>query len=840
MSRSALLRAVPLALLLAVPLIFFSPVLGPLLGGDQALVPVHTDELGPWKGEVDAARLDEIRTRHQPLLLDTTICFHPHLVATLARLRAGEAPLWNPNLLAGVPLLAQAVHGALHPPLLLATLLPFPMAYGWLALLQTLIAGLLMYRLAREFDAPPWASCLAGLAFAFCGYASVRFHFFQVHGAAIWLPGVLLGVERLFKGARWGAIACIALCLGFSLLAGFPQGSLHILYAGAAFGAVRFVSAWRAGGAARASGLRAGWAFALALALGLALGAPQLLPAADMASDPDSTRRAISTEEVASFGMRPTTLLAALAPDLFGMPSDLAAHELPHLRQDGVMRRLFCKPTGNFVETTSSFGLAPLLLALLGLTLRRRGAGLAGGLMLAGVLLSVDTPLLPWALHLPGLDIGDPKRFLLLFAAGGALAAALGLDRLVRSGPPMWFVRSVGVMALVGVLGAVVALTTDEAGWARAVSPGLAAATGLPETEIAAHAGDLAYDLELLRSSLMRFALLAVLCTGGFLIARRRAFIGAAVLFLATPVDLGNLAARSNAMLPADGWYAAPPGLDALADDEGGRMVRFHPGGTRDVMGYPLPPSTGLAFGLRDVSGYVALSMRRLEALYEMVQPGTSTNVGPTALTDPAALDSLILDAMAVTRVLSSVPLDRPGLLPRGKVGNVWVYANENAMPRAWMAFGIVTVSDEEAARKALVAPGADPTRRPVVEGLLSETLSPARALGELLRPGIARITRDLPELVEVTVRTERDEAVLILADSWMSGWSAEVDGEPAVIRPANLAFRAVAVPKGLHTVTFRYRSRGWDIGWPAAVLALLVIGAGFVVGRLGARRRAV
>jgi hypothetical protein len=256
-------------------------------------------------------------------------------------------------------------------------------------------------------------------------------------------------------------------------------------------------------------------------------------------------------------------------------------------------------------------------------------------------------------------------------------------------------------------------------------------------------------------------------------------------------------------------------------------------------MGYPLPPSTGLAFGLSDVSGYVALSLRRLEALHELMQPGTSTNVGPTALTDPSALDSPILDAMAVTRVLSSVPLERPGLRPLGEVGNAWLYENENAMPRAWMAHGIVTVADEAAARQALAAPGSDPTRRPVVEGSVSETLSPARALGEATRAGFARITRDLPELVEVETSTEREEAVLILADSWFDGWTAELDGEPVTMRPANLAFRAVAVPRGVHTVTFRYRSHGWDLGWPAALLALLAIGAGFVVGRAGRRRRA-
>lgn len=834
MLRPALLRAAPLALLLAVPLVFFAPV----LGSGRALVPVHTDELSPWRGEVDAARLDDIRSQHQPLLLDTTICFHPHLLATLSRLRAGEAPLWNPDLLAGVPLLAQAVHGALHPPMLLASLLPFPQAYGWLALLQTLIAGLLMYRLAREFDTSPWAACLAGLSFAFCGYMSVRFHFFQVHGAAIWLPGVLLGVERLCKGARAGAIGYTALALGCSLLAGFPQGSLHILYAAGAFGAVRCFAAWRAGGAARASGVRASGRLALALLLGLALGAPQLLPSVEMAVGPDSTRHAVSPEVAADLAMRPSTLLTALVPDLFGMPADLAGHELPHLRQDGVLRRLFCKPNGNFVETAASFGLAPLLLALLGLTARRRGAGLAGGLMLAGALLSIDTPILPWVLHLPGLDTGDPRRFLLLFACGGALAAALGLDRLIRSGPPVWLVRGVGALALAGVLAAVVSLATDEESWTRTVTPPLAAVTGLPEAEVAQHAADLGLDLKLLRGALGRFAVLAVVCAVGFLFARKRPLLGAAVLFLAMPVDLGRLAARSNAMLPADGWYREPPGLALLADDDGGRLVRFHPGGARNALDYPLPPSMGMAFGLSDISGYVALSMRRLEALFELLQPGTSTNVGPTALTDPAALDSPILDLMAVTRVLSSVPLDRPGLTPLGAVGDAWLYRNDSALPRAWISDGALVVHDEDAARAALATLAAHGARLLVVEGALNDVLIPGTLPGGGDSRSTASITRDLPELVEVTVRISSDIAVLVLADSWMTGWSAELDGQPAVMRPANLAFRAVAVPRGEHVVTFRYRSRGWDLGWPAAVIALLAIGWCLALARLGARRR--
>jgi hypothetical protein len=75
-----------------------------------------------------------------------------------------------------------------------------------------------------------------------------------------------------------------------------------------------------------------------------------------------------------------------------------------------------------------------------------------------------------------------------------------------------------------------------------------------------------------------------------------------------------------------------------------------------------------------------------------------------------------------------------------------------------------------------------------------------------------------------------RSEAVLVLLDTYAEGWKAYVDGRSTTIYPADVAFRAVAVPAGTHEITFRYTpvsvSAGLALtlgGW-GAVLAFAVL----------------
>jgi hypothetical protein len=285
-------------------------------------------------------------------------------------------------------------------------------------------------------------------------------------------------------------------------------------------------------------------------------------------------------------------------------------------------------------------------------------------------------------------------------------------------------------------------------------------------------------------------------------------------------------------MLPAAGHGRPPPDLERLLDDDGGRLVRYVAGDPRDALAYPLPPNTGLPFGVRDVSGYITLAPRRVEALHELLEAGTTYGVGTAALHHPTSLDSPLLDLMGVTRVLSDVALDRPGLRPLGRVGDAYLYANEDALARVRLATAVLVVAEESAAHEALGEPGTDPRERVVIEGALGGFRLGTGTIQVSQQPGTARLTEDAPERVVVAVDATRD-GILVLADSWMPGWAATLDGAPVPMAPADLAFRAVAVPAGQHEVVFSYSSRMWELGRLGGLLGL----AGLALSLWMARR---
>jgi hypothetical protein len=133
---------------------------------------------------------------------------------------------------------------------------------------------------------------------------------------------------------------------------------------------------------------------------------------------------------------------------------------------------------------------------------------------------------------------------------------------------------------------------------------------------------------------------------------------------------------------------------------------------------------------------------------------------------------------------------------------------------------------------------------RAALEAVLDETFDPRRVVvlpsGEPrdVRPGFAgesRIVERRPDRVRLETSLSSDGYVVLL-DGYDPGWKATVDGHPVPVQRADFAFRAVAVPAGVHQVEFLYRPA--TLAWGAALSALALAGGAALFAAARARRR--
>ncbi|MCP3916731.1 MAG: YfhO family protein [bacterium] len=233
----------------------------PLFDAERVAFPVDgaTTQL-PWS-KVIAGAPGEAR---DPGSSDLGVAFYPAYRHVAQRLAAGDLPLWNGDVHAGVPLLANPQWGVLDPFVWGLALAErrggkelFDRALGWLAALRIVIAGLGAWCLARALGAAAAGAGLAAVGFALSGAFLPWLHFSVGHSAP-WLPWVLLGVEGC-AGARprRSALGC-ALALWLAIVGGHPETAFFVGLAAGARALTLRVGRGRALGALAAGTLLAG------------------------------------------------------------------------------------------------------------------------------------------------------------------------------------------------------------------------------------------------------------------------------------------------------------------------------------------------------------------------------------------------------------------------------------------------------------------------------------------------------------------------------------------------------------------------------------------------------
>ncbi len=523
--------------------------------------------------------------------------FYPMRVLYADALAAGRLPLWQPEILAGFPLLAEMQIGALYPlHLFLFRVLPVDLALNYDILLHLTWLGVGMFLFARVRGISIAGAILAATAMTLGGFGAARITHPNVLSVAAWLPW-LLWLYELWRGGWHRLLAWALLASAFALqwLGGHPQFALiNALAFGAYVIAMPFVDDGRQemGRESRLvenAALERGLVIVIPLAamlLGALVAAAQLVPTFEFAQQ-SARAGGVDAEFFATFSYHPFYLALLGAPFLRGNPYPNTS-----------------------VEVIAYVGIAPLLFAGAALVLKREwrvwfwAVGALGALLLA---FGGNTPLYPALRGLPLFNLFRvPARFLFPFAFCLVMLAGSGFDAL-RAKTQLTRAKRNGWLAL--ALGAALALLILALTQVVSVDAWLDAWRLLPVI-------------------FGGFALLLILRA-----ARLNKFfftVGALSLTLLDVLAFGAVYAQTfNQIAPRAEIFPRPRVLEQLDLSDGARVL------TSEwilpwiaVMNASLYPNLNAAHNVQAAHGYTPLAPRRTMEFLEQLSPTMLNKLG--------------------------------------------------------------------------------------------------------------------------------------------------------------------------------------------------------------------
>ncbi|MCC6453376.1 MAG: YfhO family protein [Caldilineaceae bacterium] len=791
------------------------------------------------------------------VLSDQVLQFYPWQKFIRAELAQDRLPLWNPTVNAGHPLLANAQSALFDPFNLIALLWPLAKSFVVVAFLRLLCAGTFTLLLALELGLSRMAAYLSMVVFAFAG-PQIVWLLYPKASVLVWLPALLYLSARLIHTGKWQNVTWLGLAMAAQLLGGHPETSFYLVLVWLAF-----VSYWLwpvvRRGKAPTQPRRAVMQLALAGVLGMGVAMIQWLHLAEtlLQSEILSTRSqaALSWQSIFWQWREWLAALTMLMPEFFGNPR----------------HQSYWYPFSNYTEQTLFAGVLPVGLALLVVIAGWRRPGsfalnphqqrqvtflmALGGIMLGFALRLPGFPLLA---ELPGLSVTNPGRLRGVYILIVALLAGYGLDFIRQSlattedgkkqfRPTEMLARLLIALAVGAALIAAGAYAGVTLYFDQLVELGrsqAAAAQGNPFffrplaeylllAQVRVEQMQAAFHPVNWRMYLPLFIVLvtlAVVATVRRLVrtpARRAEIISLVIVGLIVG-ELWLFGADFNPTIAPQWLYPIPELVGYLTENE-----EAQPDEPYRVMGTGLAllPNVGMVFGLEDVRGYDPVALRRYMQL--MARLEGASRVGHHLLFTQAAAP--LLDFLNVRYAFSASELSEEWRPLRERHG-VTLYANQQAMARAFMVYTSQGASTPNESLEMMLAPDFDFRKSVILEAGSAPVEIDLQGVPAV--PPQVAISRDAPGEMTVQVDTATP-GILVLSEPYMPGWVATVNQQEAEILIANHAFRAVPLPAGSHTVRFAYRPASFVAGAciSGISLALLILILIFLPEKQGAKR---
>ena len=749
---------------------------------------------------------------------DISLVWYPQVESFVRCISLGSWPLWDPYRGFGQPLLADPSAEVLYPFTWMNLIAPPWVVYACFVVVHLSFSGIGLYALARRLGVSRLGAFTAALAWCASGpFLSLASTWHHMAGAA-WIPWVFLASEVALDTGKSRCILLWSGTIAAQILAGSADMVAMTLIAWALFAAVHRIEWTRPIGT---SNRRLAATTFIGVGVGLALSAGQWLPTLEMARG--TARFGLDAQERTTWSVHPLVMLETILPFQWNQ-LPLSPHSIQELLE-------WREPWLHSIY----LGIPLLALAIAGASSAgRRGALvlLAGGAAL--VALGRHTPvyaLVVWLLP-PLRALRFPVKAMVIVAFALSLLAGMGFDEWRRD-PRLrcrrWQLRVVvplGLLTLAAVTAWILG-TSAASSWAPSLL------TGSP-TSSAIAVVPAAMARRVLAAALVAGATVFLGSSHGLSGPVQALGVGLAMLF-----DLGTAHRDLHPVAPKAIFTYRPEVLSALDSAESRRVfVNDYPVVPRGRPSHGDEPSP---FRLESVpGGWAPLQTLTLAALAYLTPPtggrwGVSGSydldllgLQPRPLTELNELvrrqqgtpaQTRLLQLGSVSNVIDLAPpsgwpdLSLVAVVPGLFSEPIRVYRVPQPLPRAYVVGKALTV-DGQAALEALVAPEFDARD----EVILSEGSGGSMSAGPL---GRARIEDSRPDRVLISAELS-SPGYLVLVDAYDPGWQVLVDGRSARLLRANVAFRAVEVPVGSHTVEFRYRPRAVVVGLMVSGTTLL------------------
>jgi hypothetical protein len=241
-------------------------------------------------------------------------------------------------------------------------------------------------------------------------------------------------------------------------------------------------------------------------------------------------------------------------------------------------------------------------------------------------------------------------------------------------------------------------------------------------------------------------------------------------------------------------------------------------------LGVLLPDLTAVVSGLEKSNVNDSFQVERAAALYEKLYPSlepahrrarTERPMDLAVERREADLGRVVLDLMSIGHLVSDRDASALGLVcvsgDSDTVPKVW--KNPTSLPRAYVVPRAFLTDDDPAHALHLLLTGNPRERVLITADPLApgprQPFTPARWIGRGQDEVIVRVETQAPGL-------------LVVANTWMPGWAATVDGAPGTVLRGNHCQQVVAIPSaGSHEIILRYQPPGFVAGLSVTLASL-------------------